>query len=237
MLQIPAQRNEPILRSQTIQSWWPTTQSLDLVEGPIQSVASALETEIKEFIKGEKIHSSWEQFSSLGAAFQAAPDFTNVPTFFIVLPTRSRWSVLWNNCFLCDGYDSLCLCLTKNHRLTTVHWSSHDDWTTFQSGSRFIHRRFFGGRIAERSVHTAQDDKRWHFYASGDPLPEEDTSVYSAPRKQDRLNEKAMAALLSRFGAAPLSDEFYTVNDSPAFVLQRTNPPPTVLRRPRSEVV
>jgi hypothetical protein len=31
--------------------------------------------------------------------------------------------VLWNNSFLCDGYDSLCWCLTSHHDLTTIHWA------------------------------------------------------------------------------------------------------------------
>ena len=34
--------------------------------------------------------------------------FTNVSTCYLVLPTHSRWTVRWNNSFLCDGYDSLC---------------------------------------------------------------------------------------------------------------------------------
>lgn len=100
----------------------------------MEVVAAAMQEEVRRFIAGEAITTSWETFSNLDAAFRSASEFANVPTIYLVLPTLSKWSVLWNNSFLCDGYDSLCHCLTKNHGLTTVHWSAHDEWTSFQSG-------------------------------------------------------------------------------------------------------
>lgn len=180
------------LRSESLQRWWPTTQS--------------------------------------------APEFANVPTFYLLLPSRSRWTVLWNNSFLCDGYDSLCWCLTKNHGLTTVHWSAHDETTTFQSGATFQHRLWDGAAMLERFVQAAQEDKRWSFYQSGDPLPEEDTPPYAATRKRDRLNE-VVAQLLGRLGASPWREEFYALPEQRCFVLQRPAAPETVLRRSVSEVV
>ncbi len=89
------------LRSESIRRWWPTTQSLDLVEGAVEAVAAAVETEVGRFLKDEVVLTSWEGFPLLDAAFQAAPEFANVPTFYLVLPSRSRWTVLWNNSFLC----------------------------------------------------------------------------------------------------------------------------------------
>jgi hypothetical protein len=141
------------LRSESIQNWWPTTQSLDLLEGAVETVATSVEAEVRRFLDGEPVVATWETFADLDAAFGAAPEFANVPTFYLVLPSRSRWTVLWNNSFLCDGYDSLCWCLTKNHGLTTVHWSAHDEWTTFQSGAVFHHRRWESSAMIERSVH------------------------------------------------------------------------------------
>jgi len=201
------------------------------------NVASALETEVRSFVGSEPITTSFEQFPNLDHAFATAPDFTNVPTFFLVLPTRSKWSVLWNNSFLCNGYDSLCFCLTCNHQMTTIHWSSHDGCTTFQSGSRFVHRQSVEGKIVERSVYATQEDKRWHFHENGAPLPEEDLMAYSAHRKKDRLNEGVIAALLSRLVASPWQDDFYTLSEQPTFVLKRHGPPATVLHRARSEVL
>ena len=78
------------LRSESIRNWWPTTQSLDLVEGPVEAVAAGVETEVKRFLKGEAVATSWESFPSLDATLQAAPEFANEPTFCLVLPSRSR---------------------------------------------------------------------------------------------------------------------------------------------------
>jgi len=225
------------LRSESIQKWWPTTQSLDLVEGPMDAVAAAVDTEIRRFLDGEAVVAAWETFADLDAAFRAAPEFANVPTFYLVLPSRSRWKVLWNNSFLCDGYDSLCLCLTQNHGLTTVHWSAHDERTTFQSGAVFHHRRFEGTTMIERSVHAAQEDKRWTFLAEGTPLPEEDLASYAAKHKRDRLNEALVSQLLLRLGASPWSEEFYALPGQPSFVVRRPRAPGSVVRRSRSEVV
>src|SRR4051812_10418130 len=104
-------------KGRAIRTWWPATQSLDLVEGPVRLVAKSLKTELLRILASERVVNSWARFDDLVAAFRSAPDFGNVPTFFLVLPTRSKWSVLWNNSFLCDGYDSLCWCLTAHHFL------------------------------------------------------------------------------------------------------------------------
>lgn len=226
-----------ILRSETIQKWWPTTQSLDLVEGSVEEVAAALQAEAGRFLAGEAISSSWEAFSNLDAAFGSALEFANVPTVYLVLPTHSKWSVLWNNSFLCDGYDSLCYNFTKNHGLTTVHWAAHDEWTTFQSGARFIHRQTDGAEITERSVAVGQEDKRWLFDAHGKPMAEEDTESYQARRKRDRLNEEKVSAFLSRLGATPWLEQFYGIPATKTFVLRRENAPSTVIRRNPREVL
>jgi hypothetical protein len=120
------------LRSEIIQRWWPTTQSLDLVEGNVEQVAAAVRDEVSRFLQSEPIKVSWEKFPNLDAAFEAVPEFANVPTFYLVIPSHSKWTVLWNNSLLCAGYDSLYSCLTKNHGLTTIHWSAHDELTSFQ---------------------------------------------------------------------------------------------------------
>ena len=100
-----------------------------------------------------------------------------------------------------------------------------------QSGASFRHRQIVGGKVTERSVQVAQQDKHWQFFASGKTLPEEDLEAYESRRKQDRLNEEKMSGFLSRLGASPWLEEFYAVPGTPAFVLQRKNPPSTVIRR------
>jgi hypothetical protein len=227
----------PVSQSDVIERWWPTTQSLDIVLGRPVEVAAAVEAEVRRFICGERVLASWTQFANLDVAFAAAPEFANVPTFYLVLPSRSPWSVLWNNSFLCDGYDSLCWNLTRNHGLTTVHWSAHDEQTTFQPGAVIPHRRCVEGEFIERQVYVGKEDRRWLFFEKGEPIPEEDTSAYLATRKRDRLNEASVARLLSRLGASPWSEDFYAVGDQPSFCLSRPDAPATVSRRSRSQVV
>jgi hypothetical protein len=224
-------------RGGVIGKWWPATQSLDLVEGPVADVAAAVEAEVRRIVNGQPVSASWTAVDDLEAAFSIPSVFTNVPTCYLVLPTHSRWTVLWNNSFLCDGYDSLCWCLTERYGLTTMHWFAHDGWTTMQSGAGFTHRRRDGVQIVERSVYCAQEDKQWHFQAVGTPLPEELLEQYSASRKRDRLNEAVMMSLLRRLGADPWNDAFYAVTEREIFVLERLEIPATISVRARSDVL
>lgn len=224
------------LRSESIQKWWPTTQSLDLVEGTCEMVANAVDTEVSRFIGHENVSCSWEVFQSLDAAFGAATEFANVPTFFLVLPTHSKWTVLWNNSFLCDGYDSLCYCLTSNHALTTLHWSAHDEWTSMQSGASFCHRHLSGSNVVERSVHASQQDAKWLFFESGRALAEEELELYKLRRKRDRLNEERLSQFLARLGASPWSEQFYDMS-KPCFVIRRKTLPKAITTRRREDVL
>jgi hypothetical protein len=213
-----------------LRAWWPTTQSLDLVDGSIEAVAAAIEIEFSGLAAPENIKGSWLSFKALGEAFASAPCFANVVSHIVVLPTRSNWVVVWNNNFLCDGYDSLCWCLTTRHNLTTIHWSAHDDWTTFQSGAGFNYRRIEGSKLIERSVAAAQEDKRWTFHASGPVLPQERPDDYRARRRRDRLNEEKLMALLKLLGAEPWSESFYDLAQKNTFVLSRPVPSKAITR-------
>jgi hypothetical protein len=224
-------------RSDAIQRWWPTTQALDLVEGTPATVAAALSARVRGFVADERLDTTWVDVACFDDALRQAADFGNVPTTFVVLPTRSRWSVLWNNGFLCNGYDTLCLGLTRHHGLTTVHWCAHDATTTFQPGASFCHRRRQGTDVVERRVTVASDDGRWHFFASGEPLPEEQPAAYAARRTRGRLDERLVAELLARLGASPWDEGFYAFDRSPVFVLHRPDAPPTVTRKSRAVVL
>jgi len=225
------------LRSPTIQKWWPTTQSLDLVEGSVKEVATGVHAEVSRFLQGERVSASWATFADLDAAFRSASEFANVPTLYLVLPTRSKWSVMWNNSFLCDGYDSLCYCLTKNHGFRSLQWSAHDQCTSCQSGAQFAHRQRMADELTERSVAAVQEDELWSFSAVGVPLPEEDLQGYKNRRIQNRLNEEKISSFLSRLGATPWQEQFYALPETQVFVLRRENPPTTVIRRSVGDVL
>jgi hypothetical protein len=223
------------LRSGSIERWWPATQSLDLVEGDVDTVAAAVRAEVQRFLPSTQVEESWQPFVDLTGAFSLAGDFANAPTAFLVLPTHSRWSVLWNNSYLCNGHDSLCWCLTSRHHLTTLHWSAHDGTTSFQPGASFTHRSRRDS-LVERSVYVGCEDGRWSFHQTGRPLPEEDVANYNARPIRDRLNERLMAALLGRLDAAPWSEEFYAFGLR-YFILKRVEIPDTVARRKATDVV
>src|SRR5262249_54437601 len=139
--------------SEFVQRWWPLPASLDLVRGPADVVASAVLAEVTRFVDGEPLSARWVSFDSPAGGFASVDVFPTVPIVYFVMPTWSEWSVLWNNSFLCDGYDSLCWCLTSRHGLPTVHWKSSDADAVFQAGSLFTARRRVGGDMVERSVY------------------------------------------------------------------------------------
>ncbi len=66
------------LRSEPIERWWPTTQSLDLVEGDIEAVAGAVGAEVARILEDEPVTGAWRSLGRLDAAFEAAPQFANV---------------------------------------------------------------------------------------------------------------------------------------------------------------
>jgi hypothetical protein len=86
-------------------------------------------------------------------------------------------------------------------------------------------------------VYVSQEDARWNFFATGDPIPEENVEAYSARRKRDRLNEELMTQFLNRLGASPWSEDFYAFSEHPCYRLQRLAPPSTVLKRTPSQVL
>jgi hypothetical protein len=219
--------------------WWPTTQSLDLVEGPITAVAGAVRGEVERFAGGERFICEWRKFTSFDDALCSADYFANFPTIFVIMPTVSKWVAIWNNHFLCDGYYALCYNLTRRHGFTTMHWSAHDKLTTFQSGATFTYERREGDEIQTRSVYVAQDCGRWAFHESGQALPEEDVPGYLKRRKRDRLNESRMLDLLRNLGARPWSEDFYDFAGSASNVLRRPSLPEAIRlsKRARSDVV
>ena len=83
--------------------------------------------------------------------------------------------------------------------------------------------------MTQRSVYCCKNDRRWTFYESGQPLPEEDIATYAAKRKRDRLNEQRMLELLERLGARPWNDDFYSAGE--AFRIERVRYPNTISQR------
>ena len=215
--------------SDAIEKWWPLPVSLDLVRAPVDVAAATVMAELTRLVGERQLSSAWVPFGSIGQVFGSVAVFTNTPTVFFLLPTHSNWTVLWNNSYLCDGYDSLCWCLTTNHGLTTMHWSSSDEDSVFQAGSSFTFRTASESGLSERSVYCCKNDEHWQFVAQGEPLAEEDVAAYASRRKRERFNEQGMLRLLARLGARPWEDEFYCVGQ--AFRIDRIEYPETISKK------
>lgn len=210
--------------------WFPLGVSIDLVEGDLPVVADAVRTQVRRWTGREPLVESEHPFSGWRSLFGSVESFTNVPTKFYCIPTNSRWTALWTNCFLCSGYDSLCLCLTKNHGLRSIHWKASDESGIFQPGSNFCHRMIDSeSEVAERTVHCSRQDSKWVFHEIGKPLPEEDLTLYKERIKKKRFNEPILLELLARLGAEPRNERFYDFT-RPARIIERTGFPDTIRR-------
>jgi hypothetical protein len=219
-------------RSPEIQRFWPSTQSLDLVKGTTTDVAEAVASELARYTAGyDNSTPSIERrpFISFSTSLGSVDFTTSVPTCVVVLPTRSPWSVLWNNSMLSDGYDSLCANLTNRFGFETIHWSAHDEQTTFQPGAMFCHRHNTPHGTSERVVHASVNDGKWTFIEQGKPLPEETVANYRKRAIRSRSNESTLMKLLARLEARPWSEDYYATEDV-FFVIKRIGYPASIVR-------
>lgn len=196
-------------KSDVFRRWFPLGVSLDLVRGSCREVAEAAGTEIQRFVKPDKLLTEDLQLPGFQELFESVKFYTNTPTIFYILSSSSPWTVLWNNTYLCSGYDSLCSCITRHHGLSTIHWSSSDVDQVFQAGTKFVYREGIGEDIRERSVCCIREDSRWIFEEAGEPLPDEDLESYKSQPKKGRLNEVKLMEFLDRLGARPWDEAWY----------------------------
>lgn len=224
-------------KDRVFEDWWPLPRSLDLVRAPVDRVADALGRELARILPDEPCESGWVAFESVDAVFRSVDVMTNVGTVFVALPTRGDWTAVWNNSFLCDGYDSLCHNLTRLEGLDTLHWSSSDSDGPFQAGTTFAYRSARDGGEITRYVQCARNGPRWSFCARGEPLPGEPTDAYTKRNKRERMNEALLARLLERLGAEPWRERSYDLPGARCFRLRRTHPPSSVTARRTADVL
>jgi hypothetical protein len=220
--------------SDWVEKWWPLPTSLDLVFGEIREVGDAVFAEVQRYCGSEKVEGEWIEADGIEDVFKLPQLLTNVPTFLAVMPAQSGWVALWNNSYLCDGYDSLCHNLTRLHGFRTLHWRASENDGRFQAGASFTHRILRDGSLVERSVYCGKNGDQWEFYQSGEPLVEEDTSLYAARKRRDRLSEASLLELLLRMGARPRSADFYQAGK--VFVIRRLKYPSTITARSFGEI-
>lgn len=212
----------PEWKDQVIEDWWPLGQAMILVRAPVKTVAIALGAEVNRLEKKGRLECprGWVAMRSLDELFRGTETFTISPTHCYALPTKTRWTVLWNNEFARWGDDSLAHRLTIFHALETVSFCSSDRTSTQLAGTHVTFRRPTGDENpTRRNVYCCSQGSRWHFEQHGEPLPEEDLERYERSPKRERLNEQGLMELLERLGAAPWRESAYDFSQ-PCFRIQ-----------------
>ena len=219
-------------KSQEIMRWWPLTQSLDLVKATPKQTSVAVKKIFSQFTDPEPLRVRSTNFDGFDDAFSSVRKLANVPTLFLVFPTHSKWSVLWSNSFLCNGYDSLCYNLARLFQCETIHFNASDS-----SGTLVTFRRHDGAPMLERTVYSIKEDSHWTFYQGGEPLPCENLENYRARRKRDRLNETSLMEMFALIGIHPWSVDFYDFSGQECYRIQRLRVPKTITSTPISVVI
>jgi hypothetical protein len=201
------------VKDQVFEDSWPLGQSLTLVRATTSRVALAFEQEaerLREYICGGADHFVWVRHSSIADLFQSVKKFTNSPTIHYAIPTKTDWTVVWDNGSACDGHSSFAHCLTRFYNLETISFSSTDRDSIMLAGTQFTHSKAGSGAApVKRHVYCCSVGNRWEFRESGESLPEEDAARYNRRRKRERLDEEGMMELLVRFGIHPWREATY----------------------------
>jgi hypothetical protein len=201
------------VKDQVFEDWRPLGQSLTLVRAPISRVALAFEQEgvrLSEYICGGADRFAWVRHASIADLFQSVKKFTVSPTVHYAIPTKTDWTVVWDNGSACDGHSSFAHCLTRFYKLETISFRSSDRDSIMRAGSHFTHGKAgAGAEPVERHVYCCNVGARWEFRERGERLPEEDAGCYSRKRKRERLDEEGMMELLVRFGIHPWREATY----------------------------
>jgi hypothetical protein len=199
-------------KDEVFEDWWPLAQAMTLVRAPIRSVAKALTADGQRAKErtGAIYEFDWIRRSSIDDVFRSIEKFTDWPTLTWALPTRGRWTVIWNNYSLCTGHKTLARWLTRFQKLETIYFYSTDKNSTQLAGTLFT--RCMPDKsedVIEREVYCCNHGSRWGFEQHGTPLPEEDLERYNARRKRERLNEAGLMDLLERLGVHPWRESTY----------------------------
>jgi len=118
-----------------------------------------------------------------------------------------------------DGWQSLAVCVSKHvsgkvFRLAVG--SEREEWPLY------LFEVVEGGR-ERRHVSVVKDVDRWKFWQTGDPLPEEEVTVYRKRRIIDRLSRQYLVSLAERLGF-PIDDDRFWESDMMAVYFEEQRP-------------
>ena len=139
------------------------------------------------------------------------------PSRFLVLPTRSRWTAVFDNSEPYHSYDAIAR-LATNLRSRAVHFCHVPDMHRKPEG-RYGSTKFSvfspdgappearGG--PERLVYAINEGGRWTFLAHGTPQPYELVERYESRRLRDRLTPEMLVAYGRALGIEITDEDFY----------------------------
>ncbi|MCL2147741.1 MAG: hypothetical protein FWH47_00135 [Methanomassiliicoccaceae archaeon] len=216
---------------------FPLTQSFGLVLGDATEVADAIFNEMRKYTKDEN---GIELDRPILGNFDDAiynNKFTVPITRVIAFPTRTEWTIIWNNSFLCDGWDSLCYNLTRSCNYDTFHFCSHDAITTMLPGSYFYYRWVENEVLKERYAWACKNDSgRWEFIEKGETRYFETVEDYEDRMIKNRLNEDKMEKIFDKMGINPWERTSYRYNE-PYFQITRTKYPETTKEKDVDKII
>ena len=136
---------------------------------------------------------AWEDARTLENIFAAGISSPN-----ILAPTRSSWLGIFD--YNMRSHDYVAQLLSKDAGCTAVVvWLSDTN------------RRldiYDSGR-ATRHIQASDQDGRWEFDQSGEPLPFEDLEAYQRRRVRDRFTPEMLEAYCAALGLRPFDPDFY----------------------------
>ena len=225
-----------MVKEKIFNNWFPLTISFDLIEGNVNDISDSIIKELNRIVPNESIIQEFKKYDSINDLFYSLNILTNIPTKFYLIPTKSKWAVLWNNSFLCSGYDSLMYMLSNKYNLKTIHCYLSEKQGIFSEGYNFTYREKKNNELKERYIYCAKEGSIWKFFQKGEPLKNENVDLYTNRIKKKRLNENIMIDLLIKLGANPWSESFYDYSKK-ICLIERTKYPNTISKKKIKEIV
>ena len=180
--------------------YWPFYIGFDLVLADVEQTADAVENELNRFFNNQVTRESIK-LKTLADVFSKPNAYTSFPTEFFVVPTKSPWTLLWCNTFHCNGYDSLCYCITQHSQLETIHYTSCDHDAFYQAGSQWHHRVDCG---TERVISAIRNDTKWDWFSNGELQSYENEKYYENRIIKKRFNNHIVNEYLDEIGFNPM---------------------------------
>jgi hypothetical protein len=157
---------------------------------------------------------------------------------FLFVPTKSKWVAFFDN-----GHQG-CDCVTPMAYLArtiscrAVRVAAVPNKTPKLKSGRWRGRYgavildLFDSEVKDysntrRSISVINDGGRWRFVQIGEPLPFEDTQIYSAKRIADRFPFEHLVRYLRHLGLEPFDERFYS---DPGVLIEKHGPNATGLR-------